>query len=320
MIRFVAIRVGQGLLLMALMSVVAFVAIYALGNPIASLVNPEAPPEVIAKLVSDLGLDRPFYEQYLRFVRNALQGNFGSSYLTGQPALGLILERFPATLELTLTAMAIGALVGIPLGVYAGYRPQSLVGRASTGLSVAVISLPSFWFALALIIVFSINLNILPTGGRGELGTLFGWRSSFASWDGLRHIVLPALNLSLFPMALFLRLSRDGVQETLGAPFIRFARAKGISERRILFVYVLRHILVPIVTVLGLVMGSLLAFSVVTESIFSWPGGGKLVIEAIRNSDRPIVVAYLLFTVTIFIVMNTVVDVVCALVDPRISV
>jgi len=312
-------RISQGLVLIWLMSLVAFIAIYALGNPITALVNPNSPAEVIERVTRELGLDLPFHDQYLRFISNLLHGDFGQSYITSQPALGLILERFPATLELTLAAMTIAAAIGLPLGLYAGYRPRSPGGRLVGGLSMFLLSLPSFWTALALIIVFAIQARLLPTGGRGQVGLLFGVPTSLATVDGLRHVLLPAINLSVFPMALFVRLTASGVQEAMNSTFIRFARAKGLTVRRILFVYVLRNILVPVITVIGIVFGVLLAFAVVTETIFSWPGSGWLIIDSIRSSDRPVVIAYLMFTVTIFIVVNFTVDIVCALLDPRIS-
>ncbi len=319
MLRFVLRRLAQGAGLLLAMSLLAFLGIFALGNPIAALVNPSSPPEVIERVTRELGLDLPWYAQYLRFMGNLLRGDLGQSYVTGQPALGLILERFPATIELTVTAMLAAAVIGIPLGVMAGYRPRSIAGRLASGMSMLVLSLPSFWIGLVLIIVFAIELRWLPTGGRAATGTVLGFETSLASWEGVRRMALPALNLALFPLALLVRLTRAGVQESLAAPFVRYARAKGLPTRRILLVYVLRHVLVPVVTVLGIVFGVLLAFAVVTESLFSWPGTGKLVIDAIRASDRPVVIAYLLFTVIVFVLVNFVVDVVCGLIDPRIS-
>lgn len=319
MVFYIVKRILQGMVMIWLMSVVAFLAIYALGNPITSLVNPSSPADVIERVSREMGLDLPFHEQYLRFVAKLLQGDIGRSYLTSQPALGLILERFPATLELTVSAMLIAATFGIPLGIYAGYRPDSVFGRAVGTLSVIFISLPAFWTALALIIVFAIEMRMLPTGGRGEVGTLFGISTSLATLDGLRHVLLPAINLAVFPLAMFARLTAAGVQETMHTNFVRFARAKGLTTRRVLFGYVLRNILVPVITVIGMVFGALLAFAVVTESIFAWPGTGRLIIDSIRASDRPVIVAYLMFTVTIFIVINFAVDILCALLDPRIS-
>jgi peptide/nickel transport system permease protein len=319
MTAFLFKRIGQGAGLLAAMSLIAFLGIFALGNPLATLVNPDSSPEVLARTAAQLGLDQPMYRQYLRFMGQLLQGNLGSSYINGQPALGLILERFPATLELALAAMLIATVIGIPLGMYAGCRPGSVVGRGVGGLAVLMVSVPTFWLGLALIIIFGIEQQWLPTGGRGQVGSLLGLHTSLATVDGWRHLLLPAFNLSLFPMALLIRLTRAGVMESLDAPFTRFARAKGLDRRRIVGVYVLRNILTPIVTVMGMVFGMLLAFSVVTESIFAWPGTGKLIIEAIRTSDRPVVISYLLFTVSIFVLVNIVADILCALLDPRVA-
>lgn len=320
MIGYILKRILQGVVLIWLMSVVAFVAIFALGDPLNSLISPSSPAEVIERVTRELGLDLPLHEQYFRFAAGLLHGDFGKSYLTGQPALGLILERFPATLELTLFAMAMAALIGLPLGLYAGYKPDSLIGRGANSIAMLLLSLPAFWVALSLIIVFSIETRLLPTGGRGEIGSILGVSTSLATVDGFKHVLLPALNLALFPTALFIRLTASGAQEALRSTFVRFARAKGLTTRRILSVYVLRSIVVPIITVIGIVLGVLLAFAVVTETIFSWPGSGRLIIDSIRSSDRPVVIAYLMFTAAIFIIINFTVDLLCALLDPRISV
>lgn len=316
---YVLKRIAQGTLLIWLMSIVAFVAIYAVGNPVVSLINPNSPPDVVQKVIQDLGLDLPLHQQYARFFMSLLEGDFGRSFITGQSAMTMILERFPATIELTVTAMIIAGIVGIPLGVYAGYRPNSWLGRIVSSFSMLLLSLPSFWTALILVIIFSIEAHLLPTGGRGDVGRFLGMSSSLFTLDGLRHIILPAINLAMFPFAMFVRLCAAGVQETMGQPFIKFARAKGMPMRQILFSYVLRNILVPMITVIGIVFGVLLAFTVVTETIFSWPGTGRLIIDSIRTADRPVVIAYLMFTVTIFVIINFLVDIVCALIDPRIS-
>nr|WP_276562353.1 ABC transporter permease [Hoeflea prorocentri] len=317
---YVLKRAIQGVLLVWLMSIVAFVAIYALGDPLALLIDPNSPAEVVERIRRDLGLDLPLYEQYLRFAAGLLRGDFGNSYVTGQPALGYILERFPATLELTLVAMVIAATVGLPLGLLAGYKPDSIVGRGANALGMLFLSVPAFWVALALIIVFSIELRLLPTGGRGEVGSFLGIKTSLVTLDGLRHLLLPAINLALFPTALFIRLTASGTQDALQSVSTKFARAKGLNTRRILSVYVLRSILVPIITVIGIVFGILLAFAVVTETIFAWPGSGRLIIDSIRSSDRPVIIAYLMFTVTLFVIINFTVDLLCALLDPRISI
>jgi len=320
MLSYVAIRLGQGALLLLVMSLLVFVAVYAIGNPITMLINPASPPEVIEETIRRLGLDQPLHVQYWRFLTQALQGNLGVSYISSQPAIRLIVERFPATLELTLTAMAIALVIGIPCGLVAGYWPRTLAAKAIGTLSVVGISLPTFWIGLMLITVLSIRYGLFPTGGRGTTAAFLGVESSLFTPKGWRHIALPALNLSFFPMALVIRLTRAGVQENISANYIRFARAKGLSPARIMLRYVLKSISIPIITVLGIVFGVLLAFGVVTETVFAWPGIGKLIIDAIKTSDRPVIIAYLLFTVVLFTLINLAVDIVCALIDPRISV
>ena len=320
MLSYVAIRLGQGALLLLVMSLLVFVAVYAIGNPITMLINPSSPPEVIEETVRRLGLDQPLHVQYWRFLTQALQGNLGVSYISSQPAIRLIVERFPATLELTLVAMAIALVVGLPCGLVAGYWPRTLAAKAIGTLSVVGISLPTFWIGLMLITVLSIRYGVFPTGGRGPSAVFLGVESSLFTPKGWRHIALPALNLSFFPMALVIRLTRAGVQENISANYIRFAKAKGLSPARIMLRYVLKSISIPIITVLGIVFGVLLAFGVVTETVFAWPGIGKLIIDAIKTSDRPVIIAYLLFTVVLFTLINLAVDIVCALIDPRISV
>jgi peptide/nickel transport system permease protein len=320
MLSYVTIRLGQGLLLLLVMSLLVFVAVYAIGNPITMLINPASPPEVIEETIRRLGLDQPFHVQYWHFLTQALQGNLGVSYISSQPAIRLIVERFPATLELTLVAMAIALLIGLPCGLVAGYWPRGFAAKAIGTLSVVGISLPTFWIGLMLITVLSIRYGLFPTGGRGPSATFLGVESSLFTFKGWRHIALPALNLSFFPMALVIRLTRAGVQENISANYIRFAKAKGLSPARIMLRYVLKSISIPIITVLGIVFGVLLAFGVVTETVFAWPGIGKLIIDAIKTSDRPVIIAYLLFTMVLFTLINLAVDIVCALIDPRISV
>jgi peptide/nickel transport system permease protein len=320
MLSYVAIRLGQGALLLLVMSLLVFVAVYAIGNPITMLINPSSPPEVIEETIRRLGLDQPLHVQYWRFLTQALQGNLGVSYISSQPAIRLIVERFPATLELTLVAMAIALIIGLPCGLVAGYWPRTLAAKAIGTLSVIGISLPTFWIGLMLITVLAIRYGLFPTGGRGPTAIVLGVESSLFTLKGWRHIALPALNLSFFPLALVIRLTRAGVQENISANYIRFAKAKGLSPTRIMLRYVLKSISIPIITVLGIVFGVLLAFGVVTETVFAWPGIGKLIIDAIKTSDRPVIIAYLLFTVVLFTLINLAVDIVCALIDPRISV
>jgi peptide/nickel transport system permease protein len=319
MASYVGWRLVQSGALLLVMSLLVFLAVYAIGNPITMLINPSAPAEVVDETTRRLGLDQPLHVQYARFLTEALKGNLGVSYISSRPALQMIVERFPATLELTITAMAIATIIGVPAGLVAGYWPESPFAKAIGTLSVVGISLPSFWIGLMLITTFSIRFGWTPSGGRGATGSLFGMHSSLFTLDGLRHVILPAINLSFFPLAMIVRLTRAGVRENVAAPHIRYARAKGLSSARILLRYMLPSIAVPLVTVLGIVVGILLAYGVVTETVFAWPGVGKLIIEAIRTSDRPVIIAYLLFTVLLFALINLLVDVICALIDPRIS-
>jgi peptide/nickel transport system permease protein len=318
MARIILARAAQSLGVLVVVSLLVFVGVYAIGNPVLVLTDPRSPPEVIAQTMRDLGLDRPLWEQYLLFLRNVLTGDFGVSYVHSRPALALILERLPATLELVLAALAIATLIGLPLGLVAGRAGERPLGRGVALASILGFSLPSFWVGLMLVMVFAIELNMLPASGRGDLGELLGIRTSLATPDGLRHLILPALNLALFPAALLLRLVRSGVQEQLGLDYVRFARAKGLTERRILIAYVLRNTLIPVITVMGIVTGGLIAFAVVTESVFAWPGMGKLIIDSIRQLDRPVIVSYILVIVVLFTLINFLVDILYTLIDPRV--
>jgi len=316
---FVLQRLAQGMILCVLTSLLVFFAVYALGNPVTMLINPASPPDVITDTIQRLGLDQPLHVQYWRFVKGALQGDLGVSYISSRSALLVIFERLPATLELALTAILIALLIGIPLGLVSGYWPDKISGRVINAVSILGISLPTFWIGLTLITVFAIGQGWFPTGGRGPVGTVLGASSSLFTLQGLRHLVLPALNLSFFPLAMMIRLTRAGVRETISAPHIRFAKAKGLSPARILFRYILPSIAIPIITVIGILFGVLLAYGIVTETVFAWPGIGKLIIDSIKNSDRPVIVAYIMFTVTLFVFINLAVDLICAVIDPRIS-
>lgn len=317
---FILSRLAQAIVVLFVVSVLVFVGVYMIGNPVYVLIDPRSSQEVIDQAIKSLGLDRPVWEQYLTFLGDALSGNFGVSYVHSRPALQVIIERLPATLELVLAALLISAVVGLSLGLVAGMAKDSAFGRAISAGSIVGFSLPTFWVGLLLIMGMSVHLHLLPSSGRGEVGLLFGIPTSLATLDGWRHLILPAINLSLFPTALLIRLVRSGVQENLRADHVMFARSKGLSPRRILVAYVLRNALIPVITVMGLVAGTLTAFAVVTETVFSWPGMGKLIIDSIRMLDRPVIVSYLLFTVALFTGINLVTDIVCALVDPRIRV
>ena len=318
MLAFVIKRIIQSVLVLFVMSLIVFSMINLVGDPVDMLVNPESLPEEIDRVRKDFGLDQPVYVQYLKFLKGAVSGDLGNSFVFGRPALTLIAERFPATLELATSALIIAIIVGLPLGIYAGLNPEGLGARIIMGGSVIGISIPTFWLGLMMIIIFSVLLGWLPVSGRGDTARFMGIESSIFTMDGLRHLVLPAINLSLFKISMVIRLTRAGVEEVMSLDFIKFARARGLSSSRIVRSHLLPNILIPIITVLAIEFGTLIAFATVTESVFAWPGVGKLVIDAIVNLDRPIVVAYLLFVVTLFLILNLFVDIIYAALDPRV--
>jgi peptide/nickel transport system permease protein len=313
-------RVIQALLVMLAMTMIVFVAVNVIGNPVDILVPPDADQIERQRIIIALGLDQPLWVQYAQFLKGALHGNLGVSYVYNEPAMRVILQRLPATMELAVCAVVMAVMFGIPLGLYAGLKPDGLLsGLIMTG-SILGFSLPTFWVGLVLIMVFAVQLGWLPSGGRGETAPLFGMQLSFLTRDGLAHLVLPAVNLSLFNISLVLRLTRAGVMEVLPLDYVKFARAKGLRETRVIGVHVLKNIMIPVVTVIGLEFGSVIAFSVVTETIFSWPGMGKLIIDSINVLDRPIIVAYLMLIVVLFVAINLIVDIVYTLLDPRVRV
>lgn len=318
MFAFILRRVLQSLAVLAAMSAIVFAGIYAVGNPVEILVSPNATEIEKAETAARLGLDQPMHIQYARFVKNALRGDLGQSFAFGVSAIDLILQRLPATLELAVSAMLTAVALGIPLGLWAGLHPQSKSGRLIMGTSIVGFSLPTFWVGLVLIMVFSVQFGLLPSGGRGPTTLLFGVPVSFLTLEGLKHLALPALNLALFNISMIIRLTRAGAEEAMLSDYVKFARAKGLPHGRIVGVHVLKNILIPIVTVVALQFGSVIAFAIVTETIFAWPGIGKLLIESIGILDRPVVVAYLLLTVLMFIAVNLLVDVAYSALDPRV--
>lgn len=315
---FLLRRVFQSVGVLLVMSVLVFGGVYAIGNPVEILVSPNASEMEKIETIARLGLDKPLYVQYIKFVANALQGDLGRSFAFGVSAIDLILERLPATMELAVGAMCMALLLGLPLGLWAGLRPNARVARLIMGSSIIGFSLPTFWVGLLLIMLFSVQLGILPSSGRGPTSLLAGVPVSFLSVEGLQHLVLPSLNLALFNISLIIRLTKAGTQEAMLADYVKFARAKGLSNGRIVGVHVLKNILIPIITVVALQFGSIIAFAIVTETIFSWPGMGKLIIDSINTLDRPVVVAYLLIIVAMFVAINLVVDILYSVLDPRV--
>jgi peptide/nickel transport system permease protein len=311
-------RLAQAGFVLVAMSVLVFLGVYAIGNPIELLVNPQADEAEKLRATIALGLDRPLHEQYFTFLRGALSGDLGRSFVYGVPALELILSKLPATVELALVAMVLAVGIGIPLGLLAGLKPEGWVSRSIMTGSILGFSLPTFWVGLVLIMLFSVHLGWLPSGGRGETVTVLGLRFSVFTADGLAHVLLPAFNLALFKLSLLIRLTRAQTREALLQDYVRYARAKGLRASRVVGVHVLKNILIPIVTVIGLELGSVIAFAIVTESIFAWPGTGKLLIDSINQLDRPVIVAYLLVIVTLFVSINLVVDLLYTALDPRV--
>jgi peptide/nickel transport system permease protein len=318
MLAFLLRRIFQSVLVIAAMAILVFVGVYALGNPIDILISPEADQLERQQAIARLGLDRSLWTQFWLFVTAALRGDLGISFVHGVPAVGLILSRMPATLELALVALVIAVGAGVPLGLMAGLAPRSLFSRTVMVGSIFGFSLPNFWLGLMLILLFAVNLHILPAGGRGATRELFGVSWSLATLDGLRHLVLPALTLAIYKASLVVRLAYAGTREAMLQDFVRFARAKGLGPARIVGVHVLKTVLIPVVTVLGLELGSMIAFAVVTETVFAWPGMGKLLIESIYRLDRPVIVAYLLVVVVMFVVINLAVDLLYMALDPRV--
>ncbi|MEM6665248.1 MAG: ABC transporter permease [Pseudomonadota bacterium] len=311
-------RLLQSVLVVFAMSVLVFFGVHVVGDPVYMFAAPDATQEEIQRVIEQFGLDQPAYIQYWRFISGALQGDLGNSYVFGEPALKLIVQRMPATLELAFMSLIMAIVLGIPLGLYAGLHPESPVSKTIMATSILGFSLPTFWVGIMFIMLFAVMLGWLPSTGRGDTVEVLGIETSLLTWDGLRHLFLPALNLALTNISLVIRLTRAGTREAIHMDYIKFARAKGLSGRRIVSVHLLKNIMIPVVTVLGLEFGSLIAFSVVTETIFAWPGMGKLLIEAIQQLDRPIIVAYLMIIVLLFVFINLVVDILYSALDPRV--
>lgn len=319
MTAYVLQRLIQSVFVLLAVSVVVFFAVYGIGDPIELLVSPSASAAEREALIRRLGLDLPVWQQYFVFMGNALKGDLGRSFVHGVPAIELILARLPATFELVLLAMTLAIAFGVPLGLYAGLDRDSRGARIIMGATVLGYSLPSFWKGMMLILLFAVLLGWLPTAGRGETVTILGIRTSLLTWDGLTHLALPAINLAIPNMALMVRLAAAGTSEAMTQDYVKYARAKGVKPRRIVGRHVLRNILIPVVTVVGIEFGSLVAFSTITETVFAWPGMGKLLIDSVYQLDRPVVVAYVLLATLLFVTVNFLVDILYAALDPRVK-
>ncbi|MEQ5829036.1 ABC transporter permease [Sulfitobacter sp. NFXS29] len=312
-------RLIQMTLVLWIVSVIVFLMMSFTGDPVFMVVPIDATDAEIAQARRILGLDQSLLVQYGRFISSLVQGDFGNSYVFRQPAMTLILERLPATVEMVLVAMALALAVAIPLGVYAGANPNSRISRTIMAGSLLGISLPGFWVGMVLIFLFAVHWGIFPSSGRGDTAELFGLRVSLLTADGWHHIILPAVTLSLATMAILLRMTRAGMMEVGRQDFMKFARAKGAPRRDVLYKHGLKNALIPVITIFGLQLGDLIAFATITETIFSWPGMGKLLIDSIYRADRPVIVVYLMLVALIFVVINFLVDIVYTLIDPRIT-
>lgn len=312
-------RLIQMTLVLWIVSVIVFLMMSFTGDPVFMVVPIDATDAEIAQARRILGLDQSLLVQYGRFITSLVQGDFGNSYVFRQPAMTLILERLPATVEMVLVAMALALAVAIPLGVYAGTNPNSRISRTIMAGSLLGISLPGFWVGMVLIFLFAVHWGIFPSSGRGDTAEIFGLRISLLTADGWHHIILPAVTLSLATMAILLRMTRAGMMEVGRQDFMKFARAKGATRRDVLYKHGLKNALIPVITIFGLQLGDLIAFATITETIFSWPGMGKLLIDSIYRADRPVIVVYLMLVALIFVVINFLVDIVYTLIDPRIT-
>jgi len=315
---FIFQRLSQALLVMAAVSAISFSLFNFVGDPVNNMVGQDATREQRVEIRQQLGLDDPVLTQYTRFIGNVLQGDFGLSYRIKRPVSTLILERLPATLELVFVSALIALVVGIGLGVYTGIKRDTWVSRIVMAVSLIGVSLPTFIIGIALIYLFAVHLRWLPSSGRSGTIDLGFWKTSLLSVDGWRAIVLPAITLSLFQLTMILRLVRAEMLEVMRADYIKFARARGLAERSIYFLHALRNTLVPVITVIGLNIGGLIAYSVITETVFQWPGTGLMFIQAVDFVDVPIMAAYLIFVALLFVVINLIVDILYFVVDPRI--
>jgi peptide/nickel transport system permease protein len=320
MLAFIVQRLIQAALVMLVVAFIAFSLFQYVGDPVLSMLGQDATPEQRDSLRQDLGLDQPFYVQFAKFVGNAAQGEFGLSYRQGRKVSKLIAERFPATLELSFAAAVLAISVGIPMGVYTALRRKGFLSNVFMALSLVGVSLPTFLIGIFLILVFAVLLGWLPSYGRGETIMLGGWSTGYLTRDGLEHLILPAITLCLFQMTLIMRLVRSEMLEVLRTDYIKFARARGLTDRAVHFGHALKNTLVPVITITGLQLGAIIAFAIVTETVFQWPGMGLLFIQSVNAADIPVMAAYLCLIALVFVVINLVVDLLYFAVDPRLRV
>jgi peptide/nickel transport system permease protein len=317
MIAFLLRRLFQAAIVMLTVALVSFVLFNYVGDPINAMVGQDTSLQDREKLRQDLGLNDPIWVRFARFVGNAAQGQFGLSYRTAEPVGRMIMERLPATLELSLIAALFALFVGVPMGVYSGLHPKRLMSRILQAVSLVGISLPTFLIGILLILIFAVGAGLLPSFGRGDVVNLGGWTTGFLTASGLKALIMPAVTLGLFQLTLIMRIVRAEMQEVLRTDYIKFARARGLKSRAINFGHALKNTLVPVITITGLQLGSLIAFAIITEQVFQWPGMGLLFIQAVSVADVPVMAAYLCLIALFFVVINLVVDLLYYAVDPR---
>jgi peptide/nickel transport system permease protein len=321
MVGFIGSRLLQAIPVLLVVGFIAFALFAYVGDPVSILLPQDHTEAQRLQLIKDLGLDQPFFVQYAHFLWLALHGNFGISYRLAQPVAGLIAERLPATLELAITASVLAFAIGVPMGVYTGIHRTTLLSRLFMTISLTGVSLPTFLLGILLILIFSVWLGWLPSFGRGTVVHLGNWWSTgFATTSGLKALILPAVTLGLFQMTLIMRLVRAEMLEVLRTDYIKFARARGLTNRAIHFGHALKNTLVPVITIMGLQFGGIVAFSLVTETVFQWPGMGLLLVQSVTSADIPVMSAYLMLIALVFVMINLVVDLLYYAVDPRLRV
>jgi len=320
MFAFILRRLLQAVIVMLTVAFIAFMLFQYVGDPVTNLLGQDATPQQRQQLRADLGLDQPFPVQFAHFIGNAVQGEFGLSIRQGRKVSALIVERFPATLELAGTAAVLAMGLGVLAGVYAALRRGSVLAQSMMALSLLGVSLPSFVIGILLILMFAVTLNWFPSFGRGDVVTLGAWTTGLLTSDGWRHLVLPAVTLAVPQLTLIMRLVRSEMLEVLRADYIKFARARGLTNRAVHFGHALKNTLVPVITIMGLRLGALLAFAIITETVFQWPGMGLLFIQAVQFTDIPVMAAYLCLIALMFVTINLVVDLLYFAVDPRLRI
>ena len=320
MAAFIVRRLLQAILVMLVVALIAFLLFQYVGDPVSQMLGQDATPEDRARLRGDLGLDQPFYVQFGHFIGNAMQGDFGISLRQGRAVSTLIKERLPATLELAFAAAVIAIVVGIPMGVYTALRRDSWFSHFLLAVSLVGISLPTFLIGILLILVFAVMLGVLPSYGRGDTVQLGWWSTGLLTTTGWKHLILPAVTLCLFQLTLIMRLVRSEMMEVLRTDYIKFARARGLTDRAVHFGHALKNTLVPVITITGLQLGGIIAFAIVTETVFQWPGMGLLFIQSVQFADIPVMAAYLCLIALVFVLINLIVDLLYFAVDPRLRI